>query len=143
MSIARYVIPAAAGIALIVVSLTPGASGPFAPEAAALNRVLSSSPLYVDNGKSSHTCNVANVSNVAVTLKVDIVNAAGTVLASSGAPGFSLAASHIYELPAFNYSGYAFCRIHMAGNPANIRANFLVLHYSGSYWESLAMSELH
>ena len=103
---------------------------------------LNTSPLFADSGKSYHACNVANVTTSSVAIKVDILGPTGTTLVSSGATPFTLTAGNSYELANSAYTGFARCRVSViAGSGGAVRANLSVFYYTGSYYQTLALSE--
>jgi hypothetical protein len=105
---------------------------------------LSTSPVYADSGSSYHACNVANVSAVSVTLKVLMAAFNGVVIASSGAADITLDAGHSTELINHSaYTGFAICRFELDNNEVknNVRANISVFHFTGVFYDTLALSE--
>jgi hypothetical protein len=107
---------------------------------------LSTSPVYADavsNG-SYHACNVTNVSASSVTLKVLMAASNGVVIASSGAADITLDAGHSTELINHSaYTGFAICRFELDNNEVknNVRANISVFHFTGAFYQTLALSE--
>lgn len=136
---------------LITVALVMMAMG-FAPtvanavagdSTAQTSNIINTSLLFADHPASYHACNVANVTTANLRVKIDLISATGTVLGTTGAIPVTLNAGLGYELLASsgsNYTGFARCRISLV-DPANVRANLTVFHYTGSYYESLAVSE--
>jgi hypothetical protein len=103
---------------------------------------LNTSPLWADSGPSYHACNVANVSTSPVTLKVTMINGSGAAMATSGPANFTLNAGVTYELIQAAYTGYAYCRFNLPNEVGTaVRANIAVFHYTGAYYETLALSE--
>ena len=102
---------------------------------------INTSMVWADSGTSYHACNVVNVTTSTQNINVDLISSSGTVLATTGATAYALAPGAFLETSAFGgYSGFARCRIKGA-NPANLRANITVFRYTGTYYESLAVSE--
>jgi hypothetical protein len=106
---------------------------------------VSTSPVYADavsNG-SYHACNVANVSASPVTLQVLMAASNGVVIASSGAVDITLNAGTSYELTQTTYTGFAICRFRLSGTEAkvSVRANISVFHFTGVFYDTLALSE--
>ncbi|MBK8816630.1 MAG: hypothetical protein IPN42_14520 [Methylococcaceae bacterium] len=124
---------------LITPNLANAVAGDQTPES---TNIMNSSPLYADSGQSYHACNVANITTAALKAKIDLISASGTVLATTGATPISLIAGTSYELigPS-TYTGFARCRVSTV-DPENVRANLSVFHYTGTYFETLAFSEL-
>lgn len=138
MSIGTQTLLAGAGLALAALASATDARAAGAPN---LNKVVVSSPLWADPGPTYHACNVANVSAAPVYLKFDLVDRFGVVKTSNGAY-ITVAPGAIYEFSA-SISGFAYCRIHLAGNVANIRANLSVFRWAGTYYETVANTDLH
>jgi hypothetical protein len=108
---------------------------------------LYTSPEWADRGQSYHSCTVANVSIygvvTGVNLTVQMLSSSGVVIANSS-NNFFLDAGQTYELSDTQYTGLAFCHVSLpqiqnAGS--TIRANMSVFHYTGAYYETLALSE--
>jgi hypothetical protein len=103
---------------------------------------LNTSPLWADSGPSYHACNVANVSTSPVTLKVTMLNSSGVAIATSGTTNITLNAGATYELLQSTYSGFAYCRFNLPNEVGTaVRANMTVFHSTGTYYETLALSE--
>jgi hypothetical protein len=102
---------------------------------------LYTSPLYADSGQSYHACNVANVSTALIEVDIEIKNSAGLIIVN--APTIFLNPGTSTELQTNEtYSGFAYCRITLAGEAkSTVRANLAVLHYTGSFFDTLAISE--
>ncbi len=98
-------------------------------------KVLNTSPLYADSGASYHACNAVNVTTSSVTVTITLLNSAGAVLQT--AP-FTIAAGTSVELAGSGYSGFARCRFAVSSSDY-IRANISVFHWTGSYYETLAI----
>ena len=79
-----------------------------------------------------------------VNLTVQLLSSSGVVIANSS-NNFFLDAGQTYELSGKNakYTGLAFCHVSLPTQTAGsiIRANMSVFHYTGAYYETLALSE--
>lgn len=96
---------------------------------------LYTSPLWADSGQSYHACNVTNVISIAQSVTISLLNSSGAVLTSGT---YSIPAGATQELSWSGYTGFARCRI-VAGYGAYIRANIQVFHWTGTYYDSLAI----
>jgi hypothetical protein len=112
------------------------------PASAHAAGVLYTSPLWADSGSSYHACNVANIFTQAVTLKVQMFNSSGVVIATSGATDITITAGHTYELSQGTYTGFAYCQFSLPSETGIVvRANLSVFHSTGTFFETLALSE--
>ena len=52
-------------------------------------------------------------------------------------------AGHSYELRYGAYTGFAICRFELDNNEVknNVRANISVFHFTGAFYQTLALSE--
>jgi hypothetical protein len=103
---------------------------------------LNTSPLYADSGQSYHACNVANVSTASVILGISILSSDGVwITGSSG--NISLNAGASTEVTTNKtYTGFAYCRINLPSEAGStVRANLTVFHYTGAFFDTLALSE--
>jgi hypothetical protein len=99
-------------------------------------RTLNTSPLWADNAQSYHACNAVNVtvSNIAVT--ISLLSQAGVVLKT--APFTILPGQSVELANPTTYSGFARCRFSNV-NENFIRANISVFHWTGTYYDTLAI----
>jgi hypothetical protein len=112
------------------------------PASAHAAGVLYTSPLWADSSSSYHACNVVNIFTQPVTLKVQMFNSSGVVIATSGAADITITAGHSYELEQSTYTGFAYCQFNLPSeNGVVVRANLSVFHSTGVYFETLALSE--
>ena len=120
----------------------PGIAAAVAGDANAASTIvpLNTSPLYADNGISYHACNVVNVTQSTQNVKIDLLNGAGTVVATSGAAPVAVGAGAVYEVSGGGFSGFARCRFSNV-NGDNVRANISVFRWTGTYYETLSTSE--
>jgi hypothetical protein len=104
---------------------------------------LNTSPLFANSGSSFYSCNVANVSTSPVTLKIQLLNSSGVVIATSGAADITLAAGIIYYIEQTTYTGFAYCRINLPSEAGStVRANLSVFHLpTAFFYQTLALSE--
>jgi hypothetical protein len=102
---------------------------------------LTTSPLYANGSESYHACNVANVSTTTANISIEIVSSSGTVIV--GPRNVPINPSNIAEVSTpENYTGFAYCLFNIGNEAkANFRANLTVFHYTGSFYDSLALSE--
>jgi len=125
------------------VSIAPTAAATVAVDQAPTPfNIIDSSPLWADSGQTYHACNVVNVTAGNVSLKVEILDATGNVIGTSGATLVTLPPGTVQETAATGYTGFAHCRVTVNGTPSNIRANLTVFHWTGTYYDSLATAEV-
>ena len=104
-------------------------------EAAALN----TAPVWADSPASFHACNVANISTADLkSVKVELLKNNGAVLLTNTYSPLVAGAS-VETSPFGGYSGFARCRFTVSGSASKIRANISVFHYTGSYYDTLAI----
>lgn len=131
-------------LSMMAISTVPTVANAVAGDSTAQStNILNTSLLYADHPASYHACNVVNVTTANLKIKIDLINISGTVLGTTGTTPITLNAGLGYELianPGSNYIGFARCRISVV-DPANVRANLTVFHSTGTYFESLAVSE--
>lgn len=71
-----------------------------------------------------------------------MLNSSGVAIATSGAADITLAAGATYELAQSTYTGFAYCRFNLPSEAGiTVRANITVFHYTGAFYETLALSE--
>lgn len=92
------------------------------------------------SGLTYHACNVANVSNTAITdLQVVLHRADGTVLKTSGVTTLGPGQVIEVESQATGYQGFARCRIYSpTATGSQLRGNITVFRWVGTYYESMA-----
>jgi hypothetical protein len=102
---------------------------------------LNTSPLWADNGQSYHACNVANVLTSSVALTISVINSSGVLIATSN--NITLAAGTSVEINTDeHYTGFAYCHIDLPNEAGNtVRADLTVLHFTGSFYDTLATSQ--
>jgi len=98
-------------------------------------KIINTSPLWADSGQSYHACNAVNVTTSTVSVTITLLNGAGAVLQTSP---FTIAPGTSVELAGSGYTGFARCRF-SGSNPDWIRANLSVFHWTGTYYETLAI----
>jgi hypothetical protein len=69
----------------------------------------------------------------------------GVVIESSGAADITINAGRSFELSGSGdgYTGFAICRFELDNNEAKsiVRANVSVFHFTGTFYQTLALSE--
>jgi hypothetical protein len=134
MSIKKNLFAFAALAALVV---APNAAKAVAGDEAQL-KILNTSPVWADSAQSYHSCNVVNVTTLAATVTVDLLNSGGVLVRTATV---AIPAGDSIELSnGATYSGFARCRFTVA-DPAWIRANITVFHWTGTYYATLAIDD--
>lgn len=123
-----------------LVALAVAALGMASNAGAATVTILKTSPVWADSTQSYHACNLANVSAATLaSVQVDLVASDGSVITTQTTP---VTAGTTMETSLFGgYSGFAWCRFTISGAKMqnSVRANITVFHYTGTYYDSLAI----
>jgi hypothetical protein len=126
--------------AMTAVALVPVAAHAGTPGDISLPQVLNTSPIWADT-KSYQSCNFVNVSTGALNITVELISAAGAVLATSGSISLPAGLSTELALGA-GYVGFARCRFTLNQSPGVILANLTAFHANGDgTYQIFAISE--
>lgn len=102
-------------------------------------KILNTSPLYSDASKEYPGCVAVNITTSPVNGKIDLLDSAGNVLKTSGET--TIAAANIVEVDIFTYTGFSRCRFTINGGSDALRANATIFFYTGTYYQTYAISE--
>jgi hypothetical protein len=137
-------------LAIAILSLTPTLSSAAeqtlplpsgaAPPVTAVT--LNTSSLFSDSGQSYPACNISNITGTPLNAKVVLLSSTPTVLYTTGTTPVAIPAGATIEYTAATgYTGFSRCRFVIYGDPAGVRANISIFHFTGTYYETLALDD--